>query len=103
MRILTMTTPAEKMRGLQHLPWVPDQTIYVFPEVYEGDQFHSRNVAEPFDIAFIDANDKVIDLRKMFPPDDLVKAPEGSVKAIETKAGRCAIWGILPGTTFALL
>jgi len=98
-----MTTPAEKMQGLQHLPWVPDQTIYVFPEVYEGDQFHSRNVAEPFDIAFIDANDRVIDLRRMYPPDDLVQAPEGSVTAIETKAGRCAIWGILPGTTFALL
>jgi len=103
MRILTITTREDKMRGLQHLPWVPDQTIYVFPEVYEGDQFHSRNVAEPFDIAFIDANDKVLDLRRMYPPDDLVKAPEGSVKAIETKAGRCAIWGILPGTTFALL
>lgn len=103
MRIVTMMTPAEKMQGLQFLPWVPDQTIYVFPEVYEGDQFHSRNVAEPFDIAFIDANDKVLDLRRMFPPDDLVRAPEGSVKAIETKAGRCAIWGILPGTTFALL
>jgi len=103
MRILTMTTPAEKMQGLQHLPWVPDQTIYVFPEVYEGDQFHSRNVAEPFDIAFIDANDRVIDLRRMYPPDDLVQAPEGSVTAIETKAGRCALWGILPGTTFALL
>jgi len=39
----------------------------------------------------------------MYPPDDLVQAPEGSVTAIETKAGRCAIWGILPGTTFALL
>lgn len=97
-----MTTPAEKMQGLQHLPWVPDQTIYVFPDVYEGDAFHSRNVAEPFDIAFIDAADRVIDLRRMYPPDDLVVAPEGSVKAIETKAGRCAIWGILPGTTFAL-
>lgn len=97
-----MATPAEKMQGLQHLPFVPDQTIYVFPEVYEGDQFHSRNVAEPFDIAFIDANDIVIDLRKMYPPDDLVTAPVGSVKAVETKAGRCAIWGILPGTTFAL-
>lgn len=97
-----MATPEEKMQGLQHLPFVPDQTIYVFPEVYEGDQFHSQNVAEPFDIAFIDAEDVVIDLRRMYPQDDLVTAPEGSVKAIETKAGRCAIWGILPGTTFAL-
>lgn len=97
-----MSTPAEKMQGLQHLPWVPDQTIYVFPEVYGGDTFHSRNVAEPFDIAFIDASDIVIELRRMYPQDDLVTAPEGSVKAIETKAGRCAIWGILPGTTFAL-
>jgi uncharacterized membrane protein (UPF0127 family) len=102
MRILTMATPAEKMQGLQNLPWVPDQTIYVFPEVYEGDQFHSRNVAEPFDIAFIDADKKVIEVRRMYPPDDLVGAPAGSTFAIETKAGRCAIWGILPGTTFAL-
>lgn len=90
------------MAGLQHLRWVEDQTIYVFPEVYGGDTFHSRNVPEPFDIAFIDAADRVMDLRRMYPPDDLVTAPEGSVKAIETKAGRCAIWGILPGATLAL-
>lgn len=98
-----MKTPAEKMRGLQHLPWVPDQTIYVFPEVYEGDVFHSQNVAEPFDIAFIDAADRVLEVRRMHPPMDRVTAPEGSMTAIETKAGRCAIWGILPGTTFAAL
>lgn len=102
MRIILFRTPEEKMAGLQHLPWVEDQTIYVFPEVYEGDTFHSQNVAEPFDIAFIDAVDRVLDVRRMHPPNDLVTAPEGSMTAIETKAGRCAIWGILPGTTFAL-
>jgi len=102
MKLLIMQTPQEKMMGLQYLPWVPDQTIYVFPDVFEGDQFHSRNVAEPFDIAFISGDHKVLDLRRMYPPDDLVTAPQGSVKAIETKAGRCAIWGILPGTTFNL-
>lgn len=100
MRLLILQTPEERAMGLQHQPFVPDQTILVFPEIYEGDVFHSRNVPEPFDIAFIGEDRKVIELRRMYPPDDTVAAPEGTVKAIETKAGRCGIWGILPGTTF---
>lgn len=103
MRIVTFETPQEKMHGLQHLYWIEDQTIYVFPHVYGGDIFHSRNVPEPFDIAFIGEDHKVLDLRTMYPEDDLAQAPEGSVMAIETKGGRCAVWGILPGSTFALI
>lgn len=103
MRIVTFRTPAEKMAGLQNLPWIEDQTLYVFPETYEGAVFHSRNVREPFDIAFVGVDGTVLDLRQMSPPNDLAQAPEGSVMAIETKGGRCAVWGILPGSTLAPL
>lgn len=87
--------------GLQHLPWIPDQTIYVFPDVYEGDVFHSRNVAEPFDIAFLSEEHIVLDVQTIQPEREVITAPKGSDMAIETKAGRCAVWGILPGKTFA--
>ena len=89
------------MQGLQHLPWIPDQTVYLFPNTYEGSIFHSQNVAEPFDIAFIAEDGTVLDVVQMVPPKALARAPEGSVMAVETKAGRCGIWGILPGETFA--
>lgn len=103
MRIIVFETPGEKSIGLQNKPWVEDQTIFVFPGVYEGDVFHSRNVPEAFDIAFIGEDRKILDVQTMSPPADRIAAPKGSAMAIETKGGRCAIWGILPGETFALL
>jgi uncharacterized membrane protein (UPF0127 family) len=101
MRIIIFETPEEKMQGLQHMRWIEDQTLYLFPNTYEGTVFHSRNVPEPFDIAFVGSDGTILDLTRMHPPNALVQAPEGSVMAVETKAGRCAIWGILPGMTFA--
>lgn len=101
MRIITFSTPVEKMQGLQHMRWIDDQTVYLFPNTFEGAVFHSQNVPEPFDIAFIGVDGTVLDLIRMEPPEALAQAPEGSVMAVETKAGRCAVWGILPGETFA--
>lgn len=102
MRIVTFATPEEKMQGLQHMPRIDDQTLYLFPNTYEGSVFHSRNVREPFDIAFVGVDGTVLDLVRMLPPKALAEAPPGSVMAVETKAGRCAMWGILPGNTLEL-
>lgn len=101
MRLITFQTPEEKMRGLQHIPRIDDETAYLFPNTFEGAVFHSRNVPEPFDIAFIGPDGTVLELVRMEPQESLAQAPEGSVMAVETKAGRCAYWGILPGETFA--
>jgi uncharacterized membrane protein (UPF0127 family) len=103
MRFIIFETPEEKAQGLQHMPWIDDQTVYLFPDTYGGTVFHSQNVQEPFDIAFVGEDGTVLDLVRMQPPRALVQAPEGSVMAVETKAGRCAMWGILPGETFAPL
>lgn len=102
MRIVTFQTPEEKAQGLQHLRQVDDRTLYLFPNTFEGAVFHSRNVPEPFDIAFVGPDGTVLHVVNMTPPGDLAKAPEGTVMAVETKGGRCAIWGLLPGSTLAL-
>lgn len=103
MRIVRLDSLEEKAMGLQYQPWIPDQTIFVFTDIYPGDTFHSMNVAEPFDIAFLDERHHVLLVRTMYPPEDEIHAPEGTVLAIETKGGRCGAWGILPGKRFALV
>lgn len=102
MRIINLRSRAEKTKGLQHRPFIEDQTLWVFREIYYGDFFHSQNVPEPFDIAFVDDTGMVLFMTKMYPPDDTVVVPEGTVMAMESKAGEMARWGIVQGTVVSL-
>ncbi len=102
MRIITFRTPYEKSVGLQHKPFVEDETLFVFPEVGHGDIFHSKNVPEPFDIAFVEECGRVIFVTRMYPEDDLIEAPEGTALALEAKAGRMAKWGVVSGSVVSV-
>jgi uncharacterized membrane protein (UPF0127 family) len=102
MRIVVFETPEEKAMGLQYKPFIEDQTLFVFPNVGYGDYFHSENVPEPFDIAFVDHRGTVIFTAVMHPPEDTVEVPRDAVMALEAKAGNMFGWGILPGTFFSL-
>lgn len=103
MRIIVLRTLEEKKQGLQHLPWIPEQTLYVFEGVPEGIVFHSRNVPEPFDIAFLDDSFTVIGMARMQPPNDLVETPDGTAYVLEAKGGRMKTFGISVGNRLALL
>lgn len=87
--------------GLQHRPYIEDDFLFAFPGVEEGDWFHSRNVAEPFDIAFADRRGVILDVWRVIPPKGLVECPPGTAIAYESKAGKMADWGILPGRKMA--
>lgn len=101
MKVVIFKTPEQKAKGLQHLIYVEPETLYVFENVTPGDQFHSRNVPEPFDIGFIDDDGVVLELWvHMQPPLARVTAPPGTAMAIEVKGGYAIEYGMKPGYMF---
>lgn len=99
MRVVIFDTPDLMERGLQHRRPIEDQTLFVFPLVRPGTVFHSRNVLEPFDLAFISEEREVLVVRTIQPQIEILAAPPRSHMAIESKGGRLARWGFLPGLT----
>jgi uncharacterized membrane protein (UPF0127 family) len=87
MNIKVLRTREERDLGLQHLPRIPDDTIYVFVGPFLGGQFHSRNVPEPFDLVFLSASLQVMYQNRLKPPNDVVKIPPDVMYALEAKPG----------------
>lgn len=101
MKAVVFKTPEQKARGLQYLMYIEPETLYVFENVKPGDMFHSTNVTEPFDIAFIDDNGVVLELWvHMQPGIAWVTAPPGTAMAIEVKGGYAIEYGMKPGRIF---
>jgi uncharacterized membrane protein (UPF0127 family) len=94
-------TPDEQAEGLQHLDRIDPGMLYVFPSAPEGVEFHSMNVPEPFDIAFMNDDYRVLALIRMIPMADRIKAPAGSTMAVEARAGNLSRWGFLPGNVMS--
>ncbi len=99
---MVFRTHSEQAMGLQHRPYIENDFLFVFPLVGAGDWFHSRNVPEPFDIAFGDDRGNILAAYLMTPPKDMIECPEGTTVVYEAKAGNLARWGIAPGAVFAL-
>ena len=97
MNIHLFTTLEEQAQGLQYLDVIDPDTIYVFPNVGSGVEFHSMNVSEVFDIAFLDKDYFVLALVRMRPPNDRIRTPEGTTMAVEARAGKLHQWGFVPG------
>lgn len=97
MNVHIFETPEEQAEGLQHLDSIDPDTLYVFPVIPEGVEFHSMNVPEPFDIAFLTDEYFVLALVRMVPTNDRIRSPRGCTMAVEAKAGRLARWGFVPG------
>lgn len=97
MQIVFLETPEARARGLQHRPFVEDGILFVFPNVRPGSFFHSQNVPEPFDIAFLSAELEVLAMWYVRPPMGLVQAPGRTAWAVEAKGGRLPAWGFWPG------
>jgi len=94
-------TPDEQGKGLQYLDAIDPDMLYVFPDVSEGVEFHSMNVPEPFDIAFLNEHYFVLSAHLMRPQADRIKAPTGTAMAVEAKAGNLGHWGFRPGRTMS--
>lgn len=101
-RIIIFETIEERVVGLQHKRFIEEETLFVFPEIGPRESFHSQNVPEPFDIAFLDEEGRVLEAYRMTPPWDLVGTPERTALALEAKAGAFARWGIVNGSVVSI-
>lgn len=87
MKIKVLRTREERDLGLQHLPRLPDDTIFVFVGPFLAGQFHSRNVPEPFDLIFLSSKLDVMSRHRLEPPHHVVPVHYDAWLAIEAKAG----------------
>lgn len=82
--VIVFDNEGQRAKGLQHMPIIPKDTLFVFPDIKEGQVFHSRNVAQPFDIVFLDARGQILDgVKTVEPPRAEVIAPDDTAYAIE--------------------
>jgi uncharacterized membrane protein (UPF0127 family) len=87
--------PRERGAGFQHIcpETIDDTNIYFVFNRARRPNFHMRNVWAPLDIAFIDADGRIIDIQRMDPyPRGSTKetyySPPGPVTgAVETRVG----------------
>lgn len=99
MNVVTFDTPEQQAKGLQYLPEIPAGVLFVFPLVEPGTYFHSWNVPEPFDIAFLAEDFMVLAIDRITPPQDGMTAPAGTAMVVEAKAGMLRTVGFELGHT----
>jgi uncharacterized membrane protein (UPF0127 family) len=96
-RTMIFRTLEDQATGLQHRGRIEPDVLFVFPYIKAGDGFHSRNVPEPFDIAYVSEDMHVLRAVRVTPPYETDVAPQGTFMAIEAKAGNLEKWGFLDG------
>jgi uncharacterized membrane protein (UPF0127 family) len=97
MKLIVFESAEDQARGLQHRRPIEPETLFAFPGTREGALFHSRNVTEPFDLAFLSAELVVLHLVTLVPPAATALAPPGTALTVEAKAGELQAWGFAPG------
>ena len=97
MKVHIFRTLEDQAKGLQYMSPIDPDTLFVFPLSYPGITFHSRNVREPFDLAFLSKDMVVLQKATIRPEAGTDTAPDGTFMAVESKAGKLAQWGFEPG------
>jgi uncharacterized membrane protein (UPF0127 family) len=97
MKILVFDTLEKAVRGLQFRTSIEPDVLFAFPNVRPGTSFHSMNVPEPFDLAFVASDGTVLSLATLTPPLETAEAPTATARAYEAKAGWLWHWGLVPG------
>ena len=97
MRFVIFDTPEEQAMGLQYRQYIEPGTLFIFPGTHPGSLFHSRNVREDFDLAFVGEDFTILSKATIHPEKGVLTAPEGTVMALESKAGEMSRWGFETG------
>lgn len=97
MRVIIFDSLPERMRGLQYRQYIEPETLFVFPGTHPGALFHSRNVREDFDLAFVAEDMTILAKETIHPEEGVLTAPEGTFMALEAKAGQMSRWGFEQG------
>jgi uncharacterized protein len=93
-------TPEDRERGLMHRTEVPDGTgmLFVFDDMGTR-QFWMRNTYVPLDIAFMDINQRVVDIQQMEPEtDEFTESAAPAMFALEVRSGWFEEQGISQGS-----
>jgi uncharacterized membrane protein (UPF0127 family) len=92
-RLIIFDSPSEQARGLQYRQYIEPETLFIFPGTHPGTTFHSRNVREDFDLAFVGEDMTILAKATIHPEAGILTAPEGTWMTIESKAGEMSRWG----------
>lgn len=101
MRIVTLTTPAQKAKGLIGMSPIPPDILWVFPDTAPGSMFHSQGVRHPFEIVFLSKTHEPLLAARIQPPNQVVHAPQGTAVAVESAVGTLST--LTPATLKILL
>jgi uncharacterized membrane protein (UPF0127 family) len=99
-KLVTFDTLPEQSRGLQFRDPIDPGTLFLFPGIRQGRVFHTENVFQSIDIAFIGPDTKVIQISTLPPDHPGIPAPSGTAAALEAVAGLMERAGIVVGSTF---
>lgn len=97
MRVVIFNSKDEQAIGLQFRKTIEPDTLFVFPFIRPDSVFHSRNVPERFDLAFLAPDRTVLWKGVVTPTLETVAAPRGSTMALESKEGWLSAYGIEVG------
>lgn len=97
MRLVIFDTPEQQITGLQYRQYIEPGTLFVFPLIEPETLFHSRNVREDFDLAFVAQDMTILWKGTIHPEKEVALAPKGTFMALESKAGEMAKWRFYPG------
>jgi len=100
-RIVTLTTPAQKALGLIGMSPIPPGVIWVFPNTAPGSMFHSQGVLHPFEILFLSKSLDPLLACTVVPESEVVYAPAGTALAVESAVGTLST--LTPATLKILL
>ena len=87
MKTVVFDTPGQRELGLQFMPAIPEDTVFIFTITYPGAVFHSQNVPEPFEVVFMSSQEKVLLRKILTPPGDTIVAPHGTTHTYEARPG----------------
>ena len=83
MKAKILSTSSEKSVGVIGRDSLDKDEIYIFLHIYPYTSFHMRNVVFPLEIAFLDQECGIIDIKTMEPEEGNATAPSGTVYAVE--------------------
>jgi uncharacterized membrane protein (UPF0127 family) len=97
MKVVIYNSQEEQAIGLQFRKRIEADTLFVFPLIRAGSVFHSRNVAERFDLAFLAPDRTVLWKGVITPTLETAAAPKGATMALEAKEGWLSAFGVEVG------
>lgn len=97
MKIVIFNSQDEQAIGLQFRRYIEPDTLFVFPFILPGSVFHSRNVPERFDLAFLAPDRTVLWKGVVTPTRETALVPRGATMALEAKEGWLSSYGIEVG------